>query len=373
MIVQPRPDHSLRIPRPDLSLTLGTPNACNQCHADKSAQWAADAVTQWYGTPKRPPHYGEVLAAARSGARESPQALAALAADAAQPAIVRATALDALRGQAAGVDERIAATRDADAELRAAAAASLDDVAAPLRVPTLAPLLRDPVRAVRIAAARSLAALPHDQFDAPTRLAFDAALAEYVAAQQVALDMPGPNLNLAVLYALIGRDAEAEAAYRAALKIDPDFTPARANLAQFYAERGRLPEAEKVLRDGLQRQPGIGELQYSLGLLLAEQQRLPEAADALGRAATLLPQRARAHYNLGLARQQLGQPRPAEAALRRARELDPADPAIAYALAVFYAQQGRRADALREADALQRLQPDNAQAAQLAQRLRGGP
>jgi predicted CXXCH cytochrome family protein len=373
MIVQPRPDHSMRIPRPDLSVTLGTPNACNGCHDNKTAQWAADAVTRWFGTPKRPPHYGEVFAAARRGAAGSGHALAALAADAAQPAIVRATALDMLRGQAAGIDQRIAAARDADAEVRAAAAASLEDLPASLRVPTLAPLLKDPLLAVRIAAARSLAPLPHEQFDAATRQAFDAALVEYVAAQQVALDMPGPNLNLGALYARTGRDAEAEAAYRAALKIDPDFTPARANLAQFYAERKRLPDAEKVLRDGLQRQPGIGELQYSLGLLLAEQQRLPEAADALGQAAKLMPQRARVHYNLGLARQQLGQAAPAETALRQARALEPSDPAIAYALAVFYAQQGKRADALREAEALLQLQPGNPQAAQLVQRLRQGP
>ena len=372
MIVQPRPDHSLRVPRPDLSVTLGTPNACNQCHDDKTAQWAADAVTRWYGKPKRPPHYGEVFAAARRGAPGAAPALAGLAADAGQPGIVRATALDALRGSAGGLNERVAATHDTDAEVRAAAAASLEDADPSLRVPTLAPLLKDPVRAVRIAAARSLAPLPHAQFDAATRQAFDAALAEYVAAQKVALDMPGPNLNLGALYAATGRDAEAEAAYLAALKIDPDFTPARANLAQFYAGHGRLPEAEKVLRDGLQREPGLGELQYSLGLLLAEQQRLPEAADALDKAARLLPQRARVHYNLGLARQQLGQAKPAEAALRKARELSPADPAIAYALAVFYAQQGRRADALREAEALQQLQPGNPQAAQLVQRLRAG-
>jgi predicted CXXCH cytochrome family protein len=371
MIVQPRPDHSMRVPRPDLSVALGTPNACNQCHADKSAQWAADAVSKWYGTPKRPPHYGEVFAAARQGARDAPAALAALVVDAAQPPIVRATALELLRGPG-GVTERLAAAGDTDAEVRAAAAASLEELDASLRVPALAPLLKDRVRAVRIAAARSLADLPPGQFDAATRSAFDAALAEYVAAQEVALDMPGPNLNLGVLYARTGRDAEAEGHYRAALRIDPDFTPARANLAQFYAERGRGADAEVVLREGLKRQPGIGELQYSLGLLLAEQQRLPEAADALDKAAKLLPQRARAHYNLGLARQQLGQPKPAEAALRKARELAPTDPAIAYALAVFYAQQGRRADALREAEALQQLQPGNPQAAQLLQRLRAG-
>ena len=374
MQIQARPDHSLRVPRPDLSVRLGTPNACNQCHTRKPAQWAADAVTRWYGTPKRPPHYGEVFAAARHGDAGSAQALAGLAADAAQPAIVRATALDMLRDAGpVGLDVRIAATRDADAELRAWAAAGLDRLDASLRVPTLAPLLQDPRRAVRIAAARSLASLPAAQFDAPTRAAFDAALAEYITAQSVALDMPGNQLNLAVLQAQLGRDDLAETHYLQALKIDPDFTPARANLAQFYSAHRRNADAERVLRDGLQRLPQQGDLQYSLALLLAEEQRLPEAADALAQAAKLLPRRARVHYNLGLARQQLGQPQAAEAALRQARKLDPADPAIAYALAVFYAQQGRRADALREAEQLQQMQPGDAQAAQLLQQLRSRP
>ena len=374
MVIQPRPDHSMRIPRPDLTVTLGTPNACNQCHADKKPQWAADAVTRWYGTPKRPAHYAEVFAAARRALPGSPASLAALVADAAQPPIVRATALDMLRGEGAiGIGERIEATRDTDAEVRAAAAASLEPLEASLRVPALAPLLKDPLRAVRIAAARSLASLPADQFDAATRAAFDTALAEYFAAQSVALDMPGNQLNLAVVHALTGRDDLAEAHYRKALAIDPDFTPARANLAQFYSSRSRNADAERVLREGLQRLPQLGELQYSLGLLLAEEQRLPEAAQALAKAAQLMPQRARVHYNHGLALQRLGQAKPAEAALLKAQRIDPADPAMPYALAVLYAQAGQRDKALIAAERLQQLRPGDPQVAQMLQRLRQPP
>jgi len=374
MIVQPRPDHSMRIPRPDLSVTLGTPNACNQCHADKSAQWAADAVTRWYGTPKRPTHYGEVFTAARRAAPGSAASLAALVADAAQPPIVRATALDMLRGEGAiGIGERIEATHDTDAEVRAAAAASLEPLEASLRVPALAPLLKDPLRAVRMAAARSLASLPAAQFDAATRAAFDTALGEYIAAQSVALDMPGNQLNLAFVHALTGRDDLAEAHYRKALAIDPDFTPARANLAQFYSSRSRNADAERVLREGLQRLPQLGELQYSLGLLLAEEQRLPEAAQALAKAAQLLPQRARVQYNYGLALQRLGQAKPAEAALLQAQRIDPADPAVPYALAVLYAQAGQRDKALVAAERLQQLRPGDPQVAQMLQRLRQPP
>jgi predicted CXXCH cytochrome family protein len=374
MIVQPRPDHSMRIPRPDLSVTLGTPNACNACHAEKTAQWAADAVTRWVGTPKRPAHYGEVFAAARRGAHDVAPTLAALAADAAQPAIVRATALDMLRNDpSTGIGMRLDIARDADAELRAAAAASLEPLPAAQRVPALAPLLRDPVRAVRIAAARSLASLPSEQFEPATRAAFDAALAEYIAAQAIGLDMPGNRLNLAVVQSQIGRADLAEQNYLGALKIDPDFTPARANLAQFYAERSRPAEAEQVLREGLRRQPGLGELQYSLGLLLAEAQRLSEAAEALEKAAKLLPQRARVQYNYGLALQQLGKAKQAEAALLQAQRIDPADPAVPYALAVLYAQAGQRDKALVAGERLQQLRPGDPQVAQMLQRLRQAP
>jgi predicted CXXCH cytochrome family protein len=372
MQIQPRPDHSLRVPRPDLSVKLGTPNACNQCHTDQTAQWAADRVAAWYGPQRRQEaHYGEVFAAARAGEPGAGEALAQLAADLQMPAIVRATALASLRADAStDMAERISATRDANAEVRAAAADSFDAAPPAQRLYALGPLLRDPVRGVRIAAARGLSSLPAAQIDAALRPAFDAALAEYIAAQSISLDMPGARLNLAVLHQNTGRFDLAEAHYLAALKIDPDFTPARANLSQFYNLTGRNADAERVLTEGLKRQPGIGELHYSLGLLLAEEQRLPEAAKALAKAAQLMPERAKAHYNLGLALQQLGRRQPAERALLRAQQLDPQDAATVYALAVYYAQGGKRAQALKWAEKLQALSPSDPGVRQFVERLR---
>ena len=375
MQVQARPDHSLRVPRPDLTVKIGTPNACNQCHQDKSAQWATERVAAWYGPKRRAePHFGEVLAAARAGQPGASTGLAALAADTLAPAIVRATALNLLRNDpATGDSVRLAATRDADPEVRAAAADSLEALPAAGRLYGLAPLLTDPVRAVRIAAARSLSSLPAGQIDATLRPAFDAALAEYVAAQNVSLDMPGAQLNLAVVHQNTGRVDLAERHYLQALRIDPDFTPARANLSRLYNASGRNADAERVLVEGLKRQPDIGELQYSLGLLLAEEQRLPEAAKALAQAARLLPGQARVHYNLGLALQQQGQRKPAETALLQAQRLDPLDAATAYALAVFYAQGGQQAQALAWGEKLQALDPGNAQVNQFVAGLRGKP
>lgn len=361
MQIQRRPDHSLRVPRPDLSVKIGTPNACNGCHADKSAQWAADRVAKWYGPKRRQEtHYGEAFATARAGLPAAGEMLSQLVADTKRPAIVRASALAALRADSAeGIDQRIAATRDDEAEVRTAAADSLDAAPAVIRVNALTALLRDPVRAVRIAAARSMSSLPRDEIPIDARPAFDAALTDYIDAQNVALDMPGAHLNLAVVYQNTGRADLAEQHYRKALAIDPDFTPARLNLVQLYNAASRNADAERVLTDGLARVPGVGELQYSLGLLLAEEQRLPEAADALAKAVKLLPQRARVHYNLGLALQQLGRRREAEAELYAAERLDPRDAATIYALVMLHAQNGERSKALEWATKLQALAPND--------------
>ena len=372
MIVHPRPDHSMRIPRPDLNAVTGAPDACTACHKDKPAAWAAAATERWYGTKRRQvPHFGPVLAAARAGAPGADASLARLVADPANPAIVRASALAALRAYPQGHEaERVAATRDADAEVRAAAADSMDAFPPAQRVQALAPLLRDPVRAVRATAARTLSSLDPASLDAATREAFDAALAEYMAAQAVSLDMPGSRLNRAVVYQNTGQPDLAEAEYLAALRIDPDFTPARANLAQFYGARARLPDAERVLAEGVKRVPAQGELHYSLGLVLAEQGRMAEAATALGRAAVLLPERARVRYNLGLALQQSGKRAEAQRAFTEAYRLDASDPAVPYALALLNAQERRWPDALSWAERLQRIDPNNPQARQFVERLR---
>jgi predicted CXXCH cytochrome family protein len=361
MVVQSRRDHSIRVPRPDLSVKLGTPNACNGCHADRTAQWAADRSAEWWGRARRErPHYAEALAAGRAGGAGAAEALSTLVSSDTLPGIVRATALDALRGDAGtAIDARVAATRDPDAEVRAAATTSLEAAPADVRLRALAPLLADPIRAVRIGAARVLSTLPATSFETAARQRFSAALAEYAAAQQASLDMPGARLNLAVLHENLGEPALAEREYLAALRIDPDFTPARANLSRLYNATSRNADAIRVLQEGLTRLPGIGELWYSLGLLLAEENRLDEAAEALIRATRLLPDRPRIHYNLGLMQQQLGRSAAAEAELLAAVRLAPNDPDVLHALTVLYAQNGKAERARAWMAKLRELQPFN--------------
>src|SRR5215468_2930001 len=83
MIVDKRHDHSLRVPRPDLSVKLGTPNACNGCHADKSPEWAASAVAAWFGAERKGLQtYAGAFAAAWADRADAGGLLASIAADA---------------------------------------------------------------------------------------------------------------------------------------------------------------------------------------------------------------------------------------------------------------------------------------------------
>jgi predicted CXXCH cytochrome family protein len=361
MGVDSRHDHSLRVPRPDLSLAIGTPNACNDCHADRSAEWSLAAVEKWYGPERRQGfHYGVVFAAARAGYREAEPGLAALAVDSEMPAIVRATALELL-GRYEPTPEAFTATAnasyDGDALVRAAALAALDRLPAEQRLPIAAPHLDDLVRAVRVEAARVLAGVPRERLAPAQRRAFGAALGESQQAQQAMADTAAAHFNLAVLRADLGDLERAEESYRTAIEMDPEFLPARFNLATFYNGIRRNAEAEQVLRDALARFPDEGELHYSLGLLLSEEQRLPEAADELARAADLLPGRARVRYNFALALQHLERRVEAEAALLAAHEIDRGDPAIVHAVAIFYVQQGAWARARPYAEKLIALAP----------------
>src|SRR5260221_9514296 len=87
-------DHSIRIPRPELSVKLGVPNACNGCHREKSADWAAQTVAKWYGhTPVGFQRFAEALQAGSVCAPGAQKSLGQLISDREEPPVARATAL----------------------------------------------------------------------------------------------------------------------------------------------------------------------------------------------------------------------------------------------------------------------------------------
>ena len=284
MVIDERADHSLRVPRPDLSQTLGTPNACSQggCHDDRPLSWSVDAFTKWYGQAKKP-HYGPTLAAGREGRPEALDDLVRLAGDELYPAIVRATALSLL-GRYPGEESTRAfavALADPEALLRHTAVNSFVASSPEELVELVAPLLFDPMRAVRMQAAVQLADAPDQLLKPYQREALADTLAEYRKAMEHSLDFAFAGHNLGNLAARLGDAAEAERYYRAAVSIDDLFYPAKANLAVLLNARGQNDEAEALLRSILEAYPEQHDVAYSLGLLLAEMGRYTEAESYL--------------------------------------------------------------------------------------------
>ena len=337
-----RPDHSFRIPRPDLSTSLGTPNACNRCHYDKSNEWSQEYMVLWYGTRQRP-HYGSILAAGREHQPEALEALAKLAEDRLYPAIARATALEQL---SAYENEKsslafILALTDEEAIMRHTAVRRLNEPDPWKMLSLLSPLLYDPVKAVRIEAAQRLTVIPSEMITGDLRLKFEGVLAEYRKAAEHTGDFAASRHNLGNMYANLGKTELAVTHYKKAIQIDDLFYPAKVNLAGIYNRIGRNRDAEMLLRSVVEQYPDLYQIKYSLALLLAEEKKYKAAEVYLTAAVSGMPLHARARYNLGLLQQQLGRDNLAEASLRKAVNMEPGNIDYLYALADFYLKRGR--------------------------------
>jgi predicted CXXCH cytochrome family protein len=187
MGVDGRRDHSMRIPRPDRTVLLGTPDACNQCHTDKSAKWAVDAIKTWYPKPNLGAQdFAEAFNRGDMGAPGAQAALIAIAGSNAESPMARASAMARLirfpspqilefAGRSLQID---------DPQVRAAAVSVIAEADPETRRSLLVPLLRDDTRLVRMDAARAIAGEAEQNLSADDRVLFEKALTEYVDAQQ---------------------------------------------------------------------------------------------------------------------------------------------------------------------------------------------
>ena len=320
MVVDPRRDHSMRVPRPDLSLVMGTPNACNQCHVDKDAAWSHRALKNWgvrfTDTGSHPARAFQGFA--QGDARAIPT-LAAIAASPQQPAIVRATAMEAL-GQAGGRDALQTATQilyDDDPMLRASTVRALEFLPPHQRFQLLTPLLDDEVTSVRMAVAASLAQVPLAQIQPAQAQKLQGLFDEYTAIITEHADMPNAQMQLGLFYLHRGDMAAAEAAYREALFLNRQLTPAYVNLADLMRGQSRDKEARELLLSGLDATPENPAILYSLGLLETRGGDKGKALDYLGRAAKQETEGVQYRYVYAIALHDLGRPQEAITELQK--------------------------------------------------------
>jgi Tfp pilus assembly protein PilF len=373
MVVDPRRDHGFRVPRPDLSVELGVPNACGACHADRPVAWSAEQVAAWRGEARAPSgHFARAFDAGRRGLPGAEAALVEVARDAAQPAIVRATAIRLLDPGPEARPVVRAALRDPDPLVRLAAIETSEVLDPALALEWIAPLLGDPVRAVRIEAARALAGVPPERLPARDRRRLEKGLSEYVSSQQTSADRPEANVNLGLLYLSRGEIDAARAAYERSTAIEPAFLPAWVNLADLYRMTGREDLADGVLWHALETAPESPDLLHALGLVRVRQKRLAEALEMLRQAAEGAPERARYAYVYGVALHSEARTAEALRVLDAAHGRHPSDRQILLALATISRDAGDRDAALRYARSLLALSPQDSQTRALVAQLEGG-
>lgn len=384
MITDPRRDHGFRIPRPDLSLKLNIPNPCNRCHTDKSSKWAAANIDKWYPESsekrKKDIHFSEIFAAGRAGRPEAKTGLFRIIANSEQPAIIRATALNILSGYSDkdAIDVTALYLMDDNPLIRYETVRGISALIPKgpgedeqeKKYSLLAPLLKDPIRAVRAETARALTEVPAKIHNELYLKDFERAIDEYKEQQESMADRPESHLNMAILYENRGQVNPAESSYKTAIRLANGYTPARFNLANLYISTGRNREAEQQFMEILKLEPENGHAYYSLGLLFAETNRLDEAVSALEKAVELVPDHALMRYNYSLALRHIGRNEDALAGMLQAYKIDRNDTGIVQALAIFYIHEKQWKEALPFTERLAELAPGSEGPKQMLKQVR---
>ncbi len=373
MVVDRRHDHGFRVPRPDISAKLGTPNACNDCHTDKTPHWAAAAVETWFGANRKGfQTHADAFDAAWNERADAAALLAVLAGDPGVASVVRASALAELGPHLSATN--IALARDGlaspDPMVRLGALDMLANLPAGQIWPVVAPLLTDASRGVRIRAAALLAGMPTTHQPPADRERFERAAAEFVAAQRLNADRPEARSTLGNFFARRGQTNEAEDEFKAALRLSPHYAPAAINLADLYRSLKRDTDGEAVLRTAIAASPRDAGLQHALGLALTRLARRDEALDAFRRASELEPGSARYAYVHAVALHSAGRPADAIQTLQGSLERHPNDRDTLRALVSYSRDAGDYATALTYAERLAKLLPDDITLTALIETLR---
>lgn len=276
-----RHDHSFSIPRPGDKVS------------EQFKLWSASE-------PEHAPRYAESMVLIRGGQPGAAQALYDQLARNNLPPIQRATLLAELPNYPSEQALKLA-TKDLGnpaPQVRESAVRAISAfLPPPERVALYGPLLRDPVLAVRIIAARDLLSASAQGLGP----AWDKAIAEYENVQMSLLERAEANLNLAMLYQASGRGDKVEAQLRTALLRDPDFFPALVTLAQWLEANGRALEARTLITDNLKQHPEAALLQHTQGLMLIRVGDTAKAMPHLREAARLEPANPQYNYVLAVA------------------------------------------------------------------------
>ncbi len=357
MGVDYRRDHSMRIPRPDLSDKLGTPNACVHCHTDQTNAWAAEYTQKWYGKPTRY-HFGETMFRAANNDTTVVTDLLWLINDENAGGIVRAAGVYYL-GMYPGNNNKLREKlSDENPIVRREAVRNFTPESIEDLVTSVAPLLKDTTRMIRIEAAYKLSGVPMDNFDTTDQILMKRSIQDYIKAMEYSADFSASRHNLGNIYSNIGQTDKAIENYKEAIRIDSLFYPSLMNLAMVYNRTGSNNKALKLLQHVVQYNPELGDAWYSLGLLQSEMGDYDNSIKSLEMAAELMPDRPRIWFNLFRLHDFKQENYKAENTLNRSLDLEPQNIEFLSAKVELLIKLGREKEAVDVAKKILEYHPN---------------
>ena len=361
-----RRDHSFRIPRPDQTVLYGTPNACNSCHTDRSAEWASKKIAENF-EGDRPDHFSDLLIPGQLGDRA---ALKELIRDQNYPDISRSTAVRLLAtGSLAPQDVVFLQQyqKDKSPMIRNEVVKALSHYQTPGLAGYINELLSDSIRLIRINAAR---ASVMNQLPILDSLAYSQAKNEYYKYLDMNADFPSGQHELALFYEISGEIGKAIDAYQKALDIDSYNNLSRMNLALLQYQNGNVKEAEQLYLKVVEQESQFAEAYYMLGLLYNETGNPKKALEYLSKSCGLEVPFVRACYNYALLLQQNEEFQESIEVLNGALKKFPEEESLLYVKLIAEINLGAESNARATLDRLLKIAPTNPQYQEIKRRMK---
>ncbi|MEZ5106942.1 MAG: ammonia-forming cytochrome c nitrite reductase subunit c552 [Draconibacterium sp.] len=344
-----RSDHSFRPPMPEATIQFGSPNACNQCHKDKSPEWANKIVkARPNGNYQEEPlKWAELIKEAREGNWKNADKMYEYIRnpktnEVVANSLIRLLANCPLESKS---DVLLEALNNKSELVRASAAYGLSGIATDKVKNALLKACADEIRLVRIQAVNAILMFPEESFTLEQSAIVKKAEAEYITSMTARSDNWSNYYNLGIYYQNKGDAQQALESYETSARLYPDALMPLINASVLYSYIGNQQKAEESLRKAIEVEPKNEAANLNLGLLLAERGKIQEAEQALKVVLETNPKQAVAAYNLSVITAQ----RDIQQSLKYAEiavGAEPDDPKYAYTLGFYQLQNNQKDEAV---------------------------
>lgn len=350
-----RRDHSFRVPRPDQSVNFNTPNACNNCHDDKSATWASNFIIEKYGE-KRADHFSDHMLKGYGGNKDG---FYEVFSNQLYPEIARATAINQYINQPltqVDVEDLLKYLKDSSVMVRTETVRAIEETGLNQYSAKILPLLKDSTRVVRIAAARYFTLKNEEKLGNPD---FEKAHKEYLTQLNFSLDFASGNHQKALYFQSKNNTEEAIKYYEKAIEIDNYYNMSRMDLALLNYQIGLTEKSEQLYLKVIEQEPKFGLTYYMLGLLYNEQGNTQKSLEFLKLASEREPARVNTFYNYALKLQENKDYKLSISTIEKGLRLFPNNERLLYTKAIGFINLENLEKAYEAAILLNNINPNN--------------